>query len=242
MLRTAPVMIVLTLVLLPLIANGADVSGSLLYDDQPVSTVFPDITTAVVTAYPWEPGDAVEGTIDLATSTYNISGLATVRYGVSVYLDRTPPSNNVGNAGDLQAYINIEPTDPQGSIEQDLDILYNYRVLSPIDSNAQLDGMGQDCTAHPAVAYPITFTIEPVPRATDYTLNVSLRSCPGSSVGFIEFDSEEPSAQIEWGTADEDYQQPWFRCIGASGKDLCGGPTFRYWPSSTSTVRSAKIQ
>jgi hypothetical protein len=228
MLRTASVMIVLTLVLLPLIANGADVSGSLLYDDQPVSTVFPDITTAVVTAYPWEPGDAVEGTIDLATSTYSISGLAAVRYGIAIYLDRTPPSNDVGNAGDLQAYINIEPTDPQGSIEQDLDILYNYRVLSPIDSNAQLDGMGQDCTAHPAVAYPITFTIEPVPRTVDYTFTVALGSCPGGSIGRIEIDSLEPSAEIEWGTANEDYQQPWIRCFGASGKDLCGGPTFRY--------------
>jgi hypothetical protein len=221
-------MIVLTLVFMPTIVNGADVSGSLLYDDQPVSTVFPDITTAVVTAYPWEPGDAVEGTVDLATSTYSISGLATVRYGIAIYLDRTPPSNDVGNAGDLQAYQNVEPTDPQGSIQQDFDIRYNYRVLSPIDSNAQLDGMGQDCTAHPAVAYPITFTIEPVPRTVDYTFNVVLGNCPGGSIGWIEIESQEPSAEIEWGTANEDYQQPWVRCFGASGKDLCTGPTFRY--------------
>jgi hypothetical protein len=226
--RITPIGIALMFLLSPTVVAAADVSGSLLYDGLPVSDVFPDVTTAIVHANPWTPGNQIEGTIDLATSTYTISGLEAARYGISVYLDRTAPTNNVGNPGDLQAYVNIEPTDPNASLTQDLDIRYNTHVVSPIDANSDLAGMGLDCTAHPMVDYPITFAIEPVPRAVDYTFIASLDSCPGGQLDYIEIDTDQTSAEIEWGTADEDFQSLWVRCLGASGKDLCGGTTFRY--------------
>lgn len=226
----APVVVVSSLVLflVPPAASGAEISGSLLYDDLPVATVFPDITVTVVYANPWDPGDQIYGTVDLATSTYSISGLVAGRYGISVFLDRTPPTSDVGNSGDLQSYLNVDVDDPQDVIEQDLDIRYNYHVLSPVDSELPLDGMGLDCSAHPGVDYPITFTIEPVPRAVDYWFNVALAACPGGTVGWIDFHSAEPSGVIEWGSAGEDFQQPYVRCLGSTGKDLCGGPTFHY--------------
>lgn len=214
--------------LVPPAASAAEISGALLYDDLPVATVFPDITATVVYANPWDTGDQIYGTVDLDTSTYSISGLVEGRWGISVFLDRTPPASDVGNSGDLQSYVNIDVNGPQDVVEQDLDIRYNYHVLSPVDSELPLDGAGLDCTSHPIVDYPITFTIDPVPRAVDYWFNVALRACPGGNVGWIDFHSAEPSGVIEWGSAGEDFQQPYLRCQGATGKDLCGGPTFHY--------------
>jgi len=221
-------LVVFTVLLTPVVGVAAEISGSLLYDGQPVSTIFPDITVAVIQANPWEPGDQIDGTVDLATSSYSISGLGAARYGISVYLDRTPPTTNVGNPGDLQAYVNIEPPDAQASVEQDLDILYNYHVTSPIDANSDLDGMGLDCTAHPAVDYPIIFAIEPVPRAANYVFIASLSSCPGGALDLIEIPTDQTSSVIDWGTADEDFQQLWVQCFGAGGSNLCTGTTYRY--------------
>ena len=228
MLKTVTRLVVLTVLLTPVVGVAAEISGSLLYDGEPVSTVFPDITVAVIQANPWEPGDQIDGTVDLATSTYTITGLAAARYGLSVYLDRTPPSQDVGNPGDLQAYVNVEPDNPQSVIEQDLDILYNYHVVSPIDANSDLDGMGLDCTAHPMVDYPITFSIEPVPRASNYVFIASLNPCPGGAFDLIEISTDQTSAVIEWDTANEDFQQLWVQCIGAGGANLCTGTTYHY--------------
>ncbi|MEX1310825.1 MAG: hypothetical protein AB1Z65_10430 [Candidatus Sulfomarinibacteraceae bacterium] len=218
----------LSIVLAPWTTDAADVTGVLLYDGQPVSAIFPDITHATVMANPWDPGSQIEGTVDLVTSTYTVTGLEAARYGLSVYLDRTPPVTDVGNPGDLQAYLNIEPTDPQATLEQDLDILYNYHVVSPIDANADLDGMGLDCTAYPEVAFPITFAIEPVPRASNYVFIASLNPCPGGALDLIEIPTDQTSAVIEWGTVNEDFQQLWVRCLGDGGKPLCTGTTYRY--------------
>lgn len=228
MTRRRIVSLTLATLVWPLAAVGADLTGALLYDDLPVATVFPDIISATAYANPWEPGDQVDGTVDLASSTYSISGLEAGLYGISVYLDRTGSPGDVGDAGDLQAYVNFEVTDAGGSFQQDLDVRYNYHVVSPIDSDLPLDGKGLDCTAHPTVEYPITFAIEAVPRAVEYLFNVDLRPCPGASVGWLELPSPDPFVVIDWGTADEDFQSPWARCFGASGRDLCGGPTFEY--------------
>ena len=226
--KQTPVVIVLAFLLLPVVAGGADVSGSLLYDDQPVATVFLDIKRALATAFPTAGGAQIYGTVDLATSTYHIEGLAAAEYSLQVQLFRTDPSPWLGYPGDLFAGGNVEPADPGESIEQDLDIRYHYHVVSPVDSISQLDGLRYDCTSHPAVAYPITFAIEPVPLATDYRFQATLMNCPRAVVGYTYIDSVDPSVQIDWGTADEDFHGLLVTCVGASGKPLCANPLFRY--------------
>lgn len=209
-------------------AGAADVTGVLLYDGEPIMSIFPDITEVQIEANPWETGDHLEGVFDPATSSYSISGLEAVRYGISAWIERTPPANDVGNAGDLQGYANVEPSDPGETIEQDLEALYQYHVVSPIDSDDDLDGAGHDCTAHPAVSYPITFTIEPVPRATSYTITVLQKICPGGTVDSVTFTSPDPTADVVWGTAGEDFHQLYVTCESATGHSLCAGPTFHY--------------
>ncbi len=220
--------IVVACVLLPVTAMAADANGSLLYDGQPVAPVFPDITAGRVEANPWSGGDLIQGTVDLATSTYSISGLGAEKYSINVYLERTAPASQFWNAGDLVAATNVEPEDTGSSITQDLDVKYIYRTLSPVDSTGALDGSGLDCTAYPTAAYPITVTLEPVPRATAYSFAANLYSCPSAYLDALRVDSAQPSAQIEWGTAGEDYQNIYVLCTGASGKELCTGPTFVY--------------
>jgi hypothetical protein len=107
--------IALTLVSVPWSADAAEVSGSLLYDDQPVTTVFADIQQAIVTAFPAAGGTQLFGTVDLATSTYRIDGLAAAEYNLQVQLIRADPSPYLGYPGDLTAGDNVEPADPGAS-------------------------------------------------------------------------------------------------------------------------------
>jgi len=51
---------------------------------------------------------------------------------------------------------------------------------------------------------------------------------PGRSIGYFEVGSQQPSAQIEWGTANEDFQDIWVGSTGASGKRVCFLPKYQY--------------
>ncbi|MEE4271462.1 MAG: hypothetical protein V2I67_07310 [Thermoanaerobaculales bacterium] len=228
MLRKGLVLCSAVLFSLPLIAAGTELSGELLYDDLPFADVFPDVASSLMFANPWSGGDQIEGTVDLTTSTYHVSGLTSGRWGITVYLERRGSPGNVGDGGDLQAYTNIDIDDADPTVEEDMEVKHNVHVISPIDSDADLNGSGHDCTHHPAVPYPITYAVEPVPRAVSYTFKASLELCPGGSVGWFETTSDHPSTVIPFGTANEDFQNPWVTCLGASGADLCAGPTFRY--------------
>jgi hypothetical protein len=220
--------ILFAILVLPIVAESAEVSGTVLYDDVLVTSVFPDIKQVIATAYPSSGGAQIDGIVDLATSSYRIEGLAAEKYSVRIHLLRTDPSPWFGYPGDLTVAADVEPTAPGDTIEQDLDIRYFYHVVSPIDSLSQLDGLRYDCTAHPSVPYPVTFAIEPVPRAVNYHFHAALATCPSSVAGHIYTDSVDPSVQIEWGTLDEDFQTLEVSCTGASGKQLCSVPLIRY--------------
>jgi len=226
--KQALVVIVFAVFAMSVVAEGADLSGSILYDDQPVATVFPDINQARATAYPTGGGAQINGTVDLATLSYRIEGLAAEQYLVQVQLFRTIPSPTLGYPGDLTGSADVEPDDPGASIALDLDARYFYHVVSPVDSLSELDGLRYDCTAYPAVAYPITFAIERVPRATDYTFHASLGNCPGAIAGHIYDETVDPNVLIEWGTLGEDFQHLEVSCTGASDKPLCAHPSYRY--------------
>ena len=228
MTRYARLTIVVAFLLLPIVAEGAEVSGSLLYDDELVASVFPDIQQGSATAFPSGGGAQINGTVDLASSTYRIEGLAATEYNIQVQLFRTDPTPWLGYPGDLFGGGDAELIDPAGSIDQNLDIRYFYHVVSPVDSIPQLDGLRYECTANHAVPYPITFAIEPVPRATDYSFHAALLNCPRAVVDHIYIDSGDPSDQNDWGTAEEDFHSLTVRCTGASGKPLCATPSFRY--------------
>jgi len=216
------------LLLVPGISRSADVSGRLLYDDLPLSDTFTDISAVQINAYPWENGDPVAGTVDLAGSTYRVSGLDAVHYSIHIYLDRTAPVSEIWNAGDLKIIIDVTPQDSSSVLEIDGDLRYITHVLSPIDSALPLDGSGFDCATFPTATYPITFSIEEVPRATSYQSVVYLNQCPGGYVGAIRTTSTVPSVEIDWGSEEEDFQTLKFDCVGASGKPLCGGGVFQY--------------
>jgi len=226
-LRSLP--FVMSVILLPAGAiAAAELSGTLRYDDQLVSTVFPDVTAATVYASSRNSGTHVDGVVDLATDSYSISGLAADSYFINFALERTPPADEEGNPGDLRTQETIEIDDVNGTYQLDGNLRYVYHLISPSDSNSMLDGSGSDCTAYPGFPYPITVAVDPVPLATEYTLNVTLAMCPFSSVGFVETTSSEPSFDLDWGSAGEDFHSIWISCRGASGKNLCNGPLFTY--------------
>lgn len=220
--------LVIIVVALSSAGQAAEVTGSLYYDDLPLATAFPDVQWARASASPTQGGAQIFGTVDLASSTYSIEDLETAEYRIYVELFRTDPSPWVGYPGDLTGTDTVQPTDPGESIERDLDLQYYYHVVSPIDSLYPLDGLRYDCTDHPAVPYPVTFTIEAVPRATAYRFEAALRGCPAGALDYIYLDSAEPSVQVEWGTADEDFQILTVDCTGASGKELCATPLVQY--------------
>lgn len=225
--RSSSFVVIVALGLMSTVAGGADLTGSLRYDDRLLDTVFNDVKAATVYALP-QGGGQIDGTVDLATSTYTIPGLGVGRYGVAIYLDRTDPTTNPANPGDLTHYVNVDITDGQGTVEVDLDLRYVYHITSPVDSNLPLAGSGNDCTDYPVVDYPITFAIEPVPLAVDYRFTSILYACPPSSLDVISIDTDKPSVEIPWGTANEDYQNLYVVCTGASGKQLCGVPLIEY--------------
>jgi len=214
--------------LLPGMAHSAELSGSLLYDDLPLSQTFTDITTVQIDAYPWGGGDPVQGTIDLAGDSYSFSGLDAVHYSIMIYLDRTAPASQVGNWGDLTGVIDLTVDNSSDSLDIDCDIRYIFRVLSPIDSAVPLNGSGLDCTTYPTAIYPITFAIEEVPRATSYESVVYLSLCPTDYVDAITTQSTDPSTEVDWGSAGEDFHELSYRCVGISGKPLCQVPVVRY--------------
>ena len=226
--RRASSVILGVFLLLPISALGADLTGPLLYDGEPLSTIFTDITTTYAIAILSGGGARVEGTVDLATDTCSFTGLEAGRHYINIYLDRTDPPSTPADHGDLSGGATVEITDPQSTVEQDFDLGYVYRIVSPVDSDSPLNGLLNDCTAHPAETYPITFTIEPPPRATDYTFITWFDACPGGNIGIVEIDATQPSAQIEWGTANEDFQRFAVRCTGASGRPLCNSPQLEY--------------
>ncbi len=154
-------------------------------------------------------------------------------------LFRTDPYSWFGYPGDLAWSATIEPTDPGDVINQDIDIRFYYHIVSPVDSLSQLDGLRYDCAGHPAVPYPITFAIEPVPRAIAYSFKATLMDCGGPAAGFINIDSVDPSVEIEWGTADEDGQLLEVTCTGVSGKQLCANPSLQYSDGEAWALRLA---
>jgi len=224
----ASLMLILTFLLLPVDAMGADVTGSLLYDGRPLADVFDDIDLAKVYATPTGGGDQIEGTLDLAGSSYHIDGLIAGRYWIAAYLDRTAPTSEWANPGDLVGNATVEPEDSGDSLQLDIDFRIVYRVLSPVDSTTPLDGSGLDCNTYPSVPYPITVALEPVPLATQYTFNAILKNCPEEYLDEIDVKSETPSAQFDWGSAGEDFQEISVLCSGAGGKNLCQAPQLQY--------------
>ena len=210
------------------VSDAADVTGTMFYDDLPIASVFPDAQNARVVANPVQGGAQIFGFIDPASSTYTVEGLDAVEYRLSIVVYRTYPSLWLGYPGDLGSNTLVQPTDPGESIELDMDTKMYYHVVSPIDTVSPLDGLRYDCTSHPSVAYPVTFAIEPVPRATSYRFDAALAVCPSSVIDHIYIEATDPSAQIEWGTAEEDYQVLSVFCSGASGKPLCAVPMFQY--------------
>lgn len=213
------------------LGTAAEISGSLLYDAEPVSSVFPDITRARVRAVHREIPGEIEGTVDLASSTYSITVTETGQYGVKVLLDRIPPEDSLGQPGDLRQYMSVDLNQGDDAVTLDLDVRMNYHTVSPVDSNLALDGSGQDCPEFPAVGYPITFAIEPIPRAVEYQFTVVRYTCPSEVIDAIYPTSSHPSTTVEWGGAEEDYQNLWIQCVGASGRDLCAGPLYTYTDS-----------
>ncbi len=209
---------------------AADVSGSLLYDGEPLSETFSDVVSATLTAASFSGGGVIEGTVDLDEGRFHVGDLEAGRtYQLEFHLDRPTRTNSTYEAGDLSGFVAVDVENADDTIEADADLLYYCHVISPIDSYDTLDGSGLDCTDFPAVPYPITVTVEPVPRATAYTFRARLSDCPSMDVyGYLTADSDEPSGVIEWGTSGEDFQSLQIVCTGNGGQDLCTLPPFRY--------------
>jgi hypothetical protein len=237
MISRAASMSISLLLLTPGVGEPAELSGSLLYDDQLVSTVFSDVSAGIVHARSRSTSEVIYGTVDLATDSYSISGLEADGYFINYALERTPPADEEGNPGDLGTQETIEITDVHGSYQLDGNLRYSYSFISPADSSSVLNGSGWECHDYPRFSYPITVAIERVPLATEYTLNVTLAECPFSTVGFIETTSSEPSFDLIWGSAGEDYHSIWIDCRGASGKNLCSGSLLAYSDGSWRWLR-----
>jgi hypothetical protein len=207
------------------IVDATALSGGFRYDDELVPTVFPDVSAENVHALSRDSGVRIDGTVDLATDSYAISGLDAGVYFINVALERTPPADQEGNAGDLRTQETLEVTNARGGRQLDMGLRYIYRLISPADSSSSvLSGSGWDCNDYPAFAYPITVAIDPVPLAIEYTLNVNQAECAFASLGLIETTSSSTSFELAWGSAGEDYQgmlpaRP-DELLNATGKDV----------------------
>ncbi len=210
-------------------ASGSTVTGSLSYDGEMIASVFPDVLSATILAYPYEGGDPLEGTVDLGASTYRVESLAEGTYSIQFWGDRPPQSIGIGMAGDLLSSVTVEIQDAGTDLVQDIEVHYSYHVVSPFDSTLPLEGSGTDCTAHPVAAYPITFSVEPVPRATSYTFIAQCLTCPGNDFQEVtSVPTSATSAVIQWCSGSNVYQRLYVNCTGATGIDLCGSMQYQY--------------
>jgi len=211
-------------------AFPADVSGNLLYDSIAVSETFTDIISGEVRAGPFGGGDSIDGTVDLEHGSYRVTGLqGGVTYQLAFILDRPVESGDTYFIGYLWGYVTINIEDGADSLDVDADLVYLYHIVSPFNSLETLNGSGMDCAAYPTAVYPITLSIDPVPRAVSYSIEATLMSCPSAeTLGFFNVDSETPSATIDWGTAGEDYQYLYVRCNGKSGRNICSPSPVSY--------------
>ena len=95
--RSASTVSILVILCLPVFAQGADLTGTLLYDGLPMTSTFDDVVHVVAVANAADGGPQVEGTVDLVASTYHFSGLSEGRYIISILLLRSGSADFFGD-------------------------------------------------------------------------------------------------------------------------------------------------
>lgn len=220
-----------------LAAEAATLSGRFTYDGVEVVDLFNPPLTAVVIAHDFTSGIVFTGTVNLTEGTYMVTGLPAGDGAALLEIDRgNPPDGSAEQPGDLESiwgYYTIAGADED--LEMDLEMRYMLHATSPVDTAFQLDGVVNECPMGPQVADVFTLTWDPVPRATSYTVRIVRFDCDYTyTVDTITTTTN--SAEIELGTAGEDFLKFDFMVSGHSVADLATWPCVNYLDGCANTL------
>ena len=188
-------------------AHAATVQGSISYAGMPVHTNFPTFTFAGVGAYNTGTGTWAFGTVDLATDSYVISGLAPGDYGIQARVSATEIGQDLlPKAGSLfgSAQVTIAG---EGTVTQPLDLRYGVHLTQPLDNATAWVGSCSVCPKGAEVPKVFTLAWNAVPLATSYTVSVRRFSC-AAQVGYDTQTTTSRSVEITQQTSTgEEYVQ-----------------------------------
>ncbi len=182
-------------------AEAATVQGTMSYDGISPRTVMPTLAYGVVGAYNFSLGTWTFGTVNLATDSYVVSGLAPGEYGIYVRLSDTVVSQAVlPVAGSLYGSVSVTLAGEE-TLTQPVELGYVVHLIQPLDAaSAWVGGCGA-CSSGAEV--PTTFTLawKPVPHATSYTVTVRRWSCT-SELATEQHTTAATTLAISQGTTD----------------------------------------
>jgi len=216
-----------------LAADAATVRGHFTYDGVEVVDVFNPPLNAVVFAYDITTSSTFWGTVDIADGTYVVTGLPVGDGVVELQIDRgNPPDGYAEQPGDLKSIQGFYTTaGPDDDVEIDLEMRSMLHATSPVDTAFQLAGLIFECPKGPQVGDVFNLTWDPVPRATSYTVYIVRFDCDDTYT--IEMvTTTTTSAEIEFGTAGEDFIKLDFIVQGHTVADLAAWPNISYLDGS----------
>ncbi len=236
--RRVHLLILIVLVFVgPMVLDAATVSGRFTYDGEEVVDLFSLPLTATVRVHSFDGDTYHDGTVDVAAGTYSVSGVPVGEGHVLLEIDRSsPPDGSAEQAGDLESVSGyFTAVDANESVALDLPMRIMMRVISPVDTAMELDGSNSVCPLGPEVEDTITLTWDPVPRATSYRLSVNRYDCDyNGPVDVIT--TESTSAEIQLGTAGEDFVKIQFLVTGESTIDIATWASLSYRNGNANTL------
>jgi hypothetical protein len=163
-------------------APAVTVRGALTYAGEPILSSFApgDFASQSLRLFDSSWALVAEGSIDLAGSTYEITGVPAGTYTLWLLLspDTGVEAGSFPRSRELwtrDSNVVVGETDP---LELDLALSYAVRLTSPYDSLATWPGDTWSCPFGAPVAKVFTLAWDPVPRATRYEVTVERWACP----------------------------------------------------------------
>jgi hypothetical protein len=220
------------------LVHAATVTGTITYDGVPVTSAFDDIASMAVNVWDNDTSQTVNGIVDLASSTYNVTGpTAGHSFAVFVQADRSDPADGSAyEAGDLQTGSAFTVIDPEETVTVDLPIRMVMRIRSPFDSMQPVPANGLTCPIGFETASPATLAWDAVAGAQTYEITVLRRTCDHVTLTTDRYTTTETSQQIPLGALNEDYTLIMIRCPGASSPNLCFVPLVSYLDNAVQSI------
>lgn len=174
-------------------AVATTVTGTLAYDGQPVSTVFPGHTESLVGAYDTAAAEWFYGTVDLVSGTYQIPDLEAGNWFVRIMVGPVDFGNRMNvYSGELTDY-NWIAINNESQLTLDFALRVAYQITQPYRND--WPGSVVECPRGSMLPAEFTFAWDPVPRAVSYSVLVDHWSCD-AKLETVVIDTEETTVQI----------------------------------------------